>query len=179
MQISRPFRKIADIAAGFNDIVSAIATIAALLGTGSSLGSKSLSGLQVAHLPFALRLVAYLIIAAGLGWALGSLVKLSSRLPTRGMRPIFVALSTLAFAGLVAGAGSWLIGAPSDRDLSRWLNIVMPLLGGCIALRATVHRFSAEFGVVGKSEILFRSNTILLFTISLAIVLGFQELGMT
>jgi len=172
--VNKWYRAAGSVAGTFNDIASFVGTILAFLGLAASKTSGSLPQIPIASAPFPVRLVLYLLFAAGIGWMTGLLVRIFCRLP-REFRLLASMLCTLIMAGFLAGLANWLV-APQQRTTLPQ-EFLLVLIGAMVAIRAMVENLSVRRDAPGPTVISDRSLMPLVFAATIAAILALGELG--
>lgn len=175
-KLSHGINSIADAVRNIAGFFAAIgSTFFAIFGTGVSTGAFSLPSLPLADAAFPIRFVLFVVVAAGLGWALGSLLGMTSRLP-RELRPILANLLAVLFAGLIAGTADWLVSERSTR-IAIPQGLVMTLIGAGVALRASAYQYEVNQSRGDRVSILRRANAMLGFALATAVIILLREMG--
>lgn len=157
-----------------NDFLSALATLAGIFGTGAATGAFSLPGINIERWAFPLRLVVFLLLACGMGWAFGAILLWLRRL-AREPRHLLSVLAAITIAGLVAGCADWL-GRPGGRSALPQLATIM-VIGTLGATRAAVFSLDASRGRAAETGAREASTMLLVFVLASAAMLIFAELG--
>ncbi len=151
-------------------------TFVAMFCTGVSTGAIRVPALQIGNASFPIRLTLFILVAAGLGWALGSLVEFAGRL-RHEFRPLVANLLALIFAGLLAGTADWLMQGNAGRQIVPQAAI-MTLVGAGITLRGTAYQFEIMAKTRANTDILARTGIMLVFTVATVAIILLNELGL-
>lgn len=152
-------------------------TSLALLGTSLSTGAIRLPSVQIDQAAFPIRFVLFVVVAAGLGWALGALAGLTSRLP-RDVQPVLAGLLAVLFAGLMAGTADWLVGGQGGSGTTPQ-TLAMTLIGAAVTCRLCAWQFETGRSARSPQQMLDRARVLLTFTIAVALLVLLVELGVT
>lgn len=176
LALSQGINQFADAVRNVAAFLTALgSTFVAIFGTGISTGALSLPSLPLAEAAFPIRFVLFIVVAAGLGWALGSLVGLCDRLPQE-LQPILASLLAVLFAGLVAGTADWLVDTRSNRTAIPQA-LIMTLIGTGIALRTSAYQFESGNRRRDRLSIRRRANVMLIFAFASSAIVVLSELG--
>lgn len=156
------------------DFLSALATLAGLFGTGAATGAFSLPGIEIDRWPFPLRLVVFLVLACGMGWAFGAVLLWLRRL-SREPRQLLSVQAAVIMAGLVAGCADWLGKAGGRSPLPQLA--AMMVIGTLGATRAAVFSLDVSRGRAAEAGAREASTMLLVFALASAAMLAFAELG--
>lgn len=175
-KLSQGINSVADAVRNVTGFFAAIgSTFFAIFGTGVSTGALSLPSLPLADAAFPIRFGLFIVVSAGLGWALGSLLGLTGRLP-RELRPILAILLAVLFAGLIAGTADWLVSERGTRTAIPQ-GLVMTLIGAGIALRASAYQYEVNQNRGDRVAILRRANAMLGFALATTVIIALSEMG--
>lgn len=158
-----------------SDFLSFIATVAGFFGTGAATGAFNLPAIQVEKWAFPLRLVIFLLLASGMGWALGALMRRLRRFE-REPRLLLSALAAVVISGMIAGCADWLGTPAAGRSIFPQLALLI-LLGTLCACRAAILSIRTSRGATAMGQIREASSILLVFTLASAAMLGLAELG--
>lgn len=180
-------RRVIGVSDGINSVIAAVKNIAsilaaigstsfAILGTSVSAGAIKLPSLPLSEAAFPIRVALFILISAGLGWALGSLIGLMGRLPQE-LRSMLANLLAVLFAGLVAGTADWLVSGRDARMLVPQV-LVMTLIGAAITLRMSAYQFEIARAVRSNADIRERAGVMLTFSMAVVAIIVLLEMGL-
>ena len=157
------------------DFLSLLATVAGLFGTGAATEAFQVPALHMEDWAFPVRLAVFLVLASGMGWALGALVRLLRRRLEREPRLLLSGLGAVMIAGMVAGCADWL-GSPGKPTSFPTIALLI-VLGTMVAARATVYSLGTSRGARAMVQVREASGLLLLFALASTLMLALSEMG--
>lgn len=168
------FRRIHGFVLGFNDFWSFLVTVAGIFGLIGAQSDGILPMLHFENAPLALRLVLFLVFASGIGWMIGTVIRLTQTVP-RDLRYLISTLVAVVMAGLVAGLADWLVAPRAASALPQ--ELLLAVLGAMFAVRCLIANLSARRAGANAAAVTERSVIVLLFTGAMAALLIFDAMG--
>ena len=168
------FHEASFVIGSLNDALSLIGTVAAFLGLTVSQTSGSLPQLPLDDAPFPVRMVLYLLFAAGIGWTTGMGIRACGRLP-REIRGLVMMLPAPVMAGFVAGTANWLVAPRGRTDLPQ--EFLMALMGTMLAIRTMIEHLATRRASTPSAQRTDDSVAPLVFAATAAGILLLAELG--
>lgn len=182
MRMPRTLSEAKDISTVLSNITSflvnggtVIGTLLAIGGTSASIVNSS-SALNIsfdgANLP--LRLTIFALMAATLGWGLGTVVQRLSLAKSEGLRMV-CHVAAVIWAGLLVGTADWI--APETRGATFPERHLFTLIGMGVIFQLSVFQFRTSSVTVPLIVTRIRCDALLLLAVATVFVLLLTEAG--
>lgn len=168
------YRQIQGFVVGFNDFWSFLTTVGGFFGLIAAQSNNSLPSLPIEKAPLSVRLALFLVFVAGIGWMIGTVIRLTQTLP-RDLRLLISTLVAVVMAGLVAGLADWLVTPRQASELPQ--ELFLAVLGAMFAVRCLIANLSASRAGAHATAVAERGVIVLIFTGAMAAILIFDAMG--